>query len=109
MTTRRDFIRQGALWVAGAALVEPVTRKLWAFPVNPCAPSGVVERERSYTFELTLPDGTHRFYTGVRPIYTTDAGWDVIEVPLDGVKYRPQVFAKDGGYHWGATPIAPRA
>lgn len=35
MTTRRDFIRRGALWVAGAALVEPVARKLWAFPTNP--------------------------------------------------------------------------
>lgn len=35
MTSRRDFIRQGALWVAGAALIEP--KRLWAFPVNPAA------------------------------------------------------------------------
>lgn len=34
-TSRRAFIRQGALWVVGAALVEPVHRKLWAFPHNP--------------------------------------------------------------------------
>lgn len=56
MKTRRDFIRQGALWVAGAALVEPVTRKLWAFPVNPCAPSGVVPFREWYSYRA-LPDG----------------------------------------------------
>lgn len=35
MTTRREFLRRGALWVAAAAVVEPVARKLWAFPTNP--------------------------------------------------------------------------
>jgi hypothetical protein len=35
MTTRRDFIRQGALWVAGALIVEPPLKRLWAFPSNP--------------------------------------------------------------------------
>ena len=35
MTTRRDFIRRGALWLTAAAIVEPVARKLWAFPTNP--------------------------------------------------------------------------
>lgn len=35
MTTRREFFRRGALWVAAAAVVEPVARKLWAFPTNP--------------------------------------------------------------------------
>lgn len=43
MTTRREFLRRGALWVAAAAVVEPVARKLWAFPTNPLA------RRRHYT------------------------------------------------------------
>lgn len=49
MTTRRDFLRRGALWVAGAALVEPVARKLWAFPTNPLGynanPPGLTDAE----------------------------------------------------------------
>lgn len=32
---RRDFIRRGSLWVAGAVAVEPVIKRLWAFPTNP--------------------------------------------------------------------------
>jgi hypothetical protein len=39
MTTRRDFIRQGALWVGAAALApvlaERPIKRLWAFPNNP--------------------------------------------------------------------------
>lgn len=39
MTTRRDFIRQGALFVAAAAIIEP--RRLWAFPTNPLGRQGL--------------------------------------------------------------------
>lgn len=41
MTTRRDFIRQGALFVAAGALIEP--KRLWAFPTNPLGRSTVID------------------------------------------------------------------
>lgn len=53
MTTRREFLRRGALWVAAAAVVEPVARKLWAFPTNPLG-SLTIEQWVARTLERDL-------------------------------------------------------
>jgi len=108
---RRAFLETvtaaGAGLIVGAEALDVWDRLTWRRKY--WAGVDVMRAEISYTLELTRPDGTHQLYTGVRPIYTTAEGFDVIEVPLDGVEYRPQVFAKNGKYHWAATPIAPRA
>jgi hypothetical protein len=36
--SRRDFVRRGALWTLGAAIVTPPLRSLFAFPMNPLGP-----------------------------------------------------------------------
>lgn len=42
MTSRRQFLRQGALWVAGAVVLEEPIKRLWAFPTNPLGSSRIL-------------------------------------------------------------------
>lgn len=40
-TSRRQFLRQGSLWLAGAVVLEEPIKRLWAFPTNPLGSSRV--------------------------------------------------------------------
>ena len=93
MTTRRDFIRRGALWVAGAALVEPVARKLWAFPTNPLGASRLIHSASSLHW---LDAGNYKGWTVL-----FEVGWGAGECIVthdDGSQFRVSATYRDGLY-----------
>lgn len=94
-TSRRDFIRRGALWVAGAALVEPVAKKLWAFPTNPLGNPF-----------LSPPPPPYRLPTAVRYIEVRH-GEVGSEISYDeGKTWVPATYEPTGD-GWYRIPLSP--
>jgi hypothetical protein len=81
MTTRRDFIRRGALWVAGAVVLEEPIKRLWAFPNNPATglsgPQRLVwESTQHGYFHLYIPENATVQWVDIPPLpHGYKMGW----------------------------------
>ena len=89
---RRDFIRRGSLWVAGATVVaEPIIKRLWAFPTNPLGGTRIIS-EGGYQTLCRTPDAD----IWVREFMWVADFWGVDGVGVSNAFFEP--YWKDGGW-----------